>query len=134
MMIKKLKDEELEKTLKGFTEYDYIYSLKGGINFLINNNFLIGYKKYKIDDKDIKICYMANNNEDNIYIRKKLKLLKKLVKDNFISVVDINNKKAIKFNKHLFLFETNFNCRNKKTIMFCNDNNLLMRLKQYDNL
>ena len=118
MMIRKLKDEELDETLKGFTEYNYIYSLKGGVNLLINNNFLIGYKKYKIDDKDIKICYMANNNKDNIYIRKKLKLFKKLIKNDFVSVVDVENKKALKFNKHLFLFETNFNCKNKKLLCF----------------
>ena len=128
MIKKRIKDEELEK-LKDFTEYDFFNFLKGGKNFLIDDNFLIGYKEYKIKNIKIKLCYMEHNNKDNIYVRKKIKLFKKLIKKDFISVVDIDNKKALKFNKYLFLFNTDINYNGRDAFMFCNDNNLLMRLK-----
>ena len=129
--MKRIKDEDLRE-LKDFTEYEYFNLLEGGKNFLIDDVFLIGYKEYKIKNTKIKLCYMEHNNKDNIYVRKKLKMLKKLIKNNFISMVNTDNTKAIKFNKHLFLYNTDFNYGDKKAFLFANDNNLLNIIKNYE--
>ena len=105
--VKRIKKEsELTDILKSFGGEDlkHISELKSAHNFLINNNFLVGYKELI---KDTIIVYMAHDEaKDNIYVRKKLRIfeafLNKHKNKNIGSGVRIEKKKALKFNELLF--------------------------------
>ncbi len=79
--IKLIRRNELKNILKKLNSYDAeIYNnMKDGHNFLINNNFLVGYKNLI---NDIIIVYIARDdkkNYDGIYVRKKIKIFKRLI-------------------------------------------------------
>lgn len=112
--VKRIKTNEnlkciLEK-LNSFNEEVY-KSLNGGCNFLINDNFLVGYKK--LINENIIMVYMARDDEknnDGIYARKKLRLFKSFLEKHkdkkIISCVNVKRKEAKKLNEILFDYKT----------------------------
>lgn len=112
--IKRIKDkEELKSILLSFNQKEEdIKNISDGNNFLLNNNFLAGYKNI---NKDCILVYMVRDetNKDNIYIRKKLKLFKAFIDrqtnikhKKVISGVRADKEVAIKLNICLFKYMT----------------------------
>ena len=111
--IKLIRRNELKNILKKLNSYDAeIYNnMKDGHNFLINNNFLVGYKNLI---NDIIIVYIARDdkkNYDGIYVRKKIKIFKRFLEKylgnkKVVSGVRIERKEALKMNEYLFQYKT----------------------------
>ena len=125
------------------SEYNQI---KDSHIYKIDNDFLFGYKKEKyiqsVNNEKKTINYNIvwtidnkNKNNKNIYPRTKIKILKQMItillnKEPIISVVDINDKKALKFNSLIFNYKlknvyikTNKG-NNQLSIVYTNDINL----------
>ena len=91
-----------------------IKNIEDGYNFLLNDNFLMGYKCLSENHIIVYMLKDDTKNKDNIYIRKKIKIFKAFIErqairkhKNVVSGVRIDRKEAIKLNDYLFDYRTN---------------------------
>lgn len=126
--IRRIKDKkELKNILMAFNQnIEYYKNIEDGYNFLLNDNFLMGYKNlpantvmvYMVRDdnnnnNNNKDNNNKTNNRDNIYIRKKIKIFKAFIErqktrkhKNVVSGVRVDRKEALKLNDYLFDYRT----------------------------
>ncbi len=113
--IRRIKDKkELKDILIAFNQnIEHYENIEDGYNFLLNDNFLMGYKC--LPENHIIVYMLKDNtkNKDNIYIRKKIKIFKTFIErqktrkhKNVVSGVRIDRKEAIKLNDYLFDYRT----------------------------
>lgn len=88
-------------------------NLREGHNFLLNDNFILGYRNIPNCDNNAVLVYILrddNRVNDGIYIRKKIRIIKayidKYLKDKIIfSYVRTDRKEALKLNDYLFNYK-----------------------------
>ncbi len=114
--IRRIKDKkELKNILIVFNQKETdIKNIEDGYNFLLNDNFLMGYKCLSENHIIVYMLKDDTKNKDNIYIRKKIKIFKAFIErqairkhKNVVSGVRIDRKEAIKLNDYLFDYRTN---------------------------